>query len=791
MDSLSDKNTSGFTIIETVVCVAIFALISMALLTLFNNVFKSIKNNKAILAANTVALEQLEVIRGMDFDNVATDTGWGGPIASSKNIFRGGTNFTVLTDVSWMDDPYDGCNDTCGAGGTSPCSSSCTNPSNDTFSFDYKKVRIRVLWLNPVGGATSQIAMDTNIVPPGLEGLSAGKGGLYLTVFDAVGTVLPNADVYVDSASKGYSLNSGSGRKTDLNGNIWIPNLNPANDYHIRVTKAGYSASETYAVNNDQASPNYNPIPDPGHAQVLSQQVTKLGFSIDVLGSMNIRTVHFSNPLNWQADADSTGDETESCEALDASGKLFVAWADTRDGGDKHIYMHKLNYNAGSGDYLKVWGSDAKIVDRPNASSPKLKILPNGSLYALWSDDRNGIGNSEIHIQEINTANGNPMGSDYAVSHDAAGGAQRNPSMASDQDGNLYITWEDNRYGNWDVYAQKFVPSSATFWSSDLKVNALDSGDQLNSKVILDNDTTGSPAVNANNLYVIWQSNHQGNFDIFMRKFNKDGVADAAFSTEKQINTDGGSLDQYDPDITFDGSNNFYVAWSDERNSQPDIYLQKVDKDGNDKLAGDVKMNDDAFATARRVNPSIAYHSDGAIYVSWDDSRNSTGGYNVYASKINSTATRLWTYDLLLASTMTSNQTNSSTVCDSSGKAVTIWQDSRNRSDGTSDIYGANYSDMGNIVRANVPITVIGTKDKGKYANVTPPPQYILIPKYSTIFTSDGSGIINIGPAQGGMEWDSYTFSAGGGYNIISIDLPSPIVLSPGGTVNVVVNVGP
>jgi prepilin-type N-terminal cleavage/methylation domain-containing protein len=784
-----NKNAKGFTIIETVVSIAIFAVISMTLFNLFNSVLRNIRSNKAILTANSIALEQLEIVRGMDFNNVKTDVGWvpAGPLASTKTLARGGIGFTIKTDIAWMDDSYDGCNDTCGSGGTSPCSANCTNPSNDTFPFDYKKVRIRVSWKNPIGGGNREIGMSTNIVPPGLEGLNPGKGGLYLTAFDSLGNALYNTDVTVSSASTGYNLTPATGGKTDLNGNIWIPDLNPAADYYIKVTKSGYSTAETYAVNNNSASPNYDPIPSPGYALVINQKITSLGFSIDTLGSMNIKTVHFSNPNNWQANAGNAGDQTETSEVLDASGNLFVAWADTRDGGIKHIYMQKLTYSAAGGNYIRSWGSDVRVVNQPNASNPGLKILPDGSLYLVWSDDRSGNGN--IYLHKINTTNGSLIGSEYGVSHDSSGNIQRNPDLANDQDGNIYFAWEDNRSGNWDIYAQKFILSSGTFWGSDLKVNSFDSNDQVNAKIILDRDTD-SGATNLNNFYVVWQSNHQGNFDIFLRKFNKDGAADASFSSEKQINSDGGSLDQYVPSMAFDGSNYLYIAWADDRNSQPDIYLQKIDKSGVDQFGTDIKINDDAFATARRLNPSIGYYSDGAIYVSWEDSRNGGTGYNIYASKINSTATRQWTYDFLLASTMTSNQANSSTLCDpSSGRAITVWQD--NRSTTTYDIYGAVYSDMGNVTRANIPIKITGTKPKGKYISNPSPVQYTSIPKYSKTFTSDASGNITVDAAAGGLEWDSYSFSAGSPYSIISIDLPSPISILPSGSATVVINVGP
>ncbi|MFA7169979.1 MAG: prepilin-type N-terminal cleavage/methylation domain-containing protein [Candidatus Paceibacterota bacterium] len=756
------SNQKGFTLIETVLSVAIFAMISMALFNIFDSILKSVRNNKAILTANSIVLEQMEIVRGMDFNNVRTDTGWvpAGPLPSEKTISREGIIFFIQTDVSWFDDPYDGLESDV--------------VDTDTFPFDYKKVRMRISWTNPIGGGNNEISMSTNVVPVGLEGLADNKGGLYLSVFDSVGIPISSADIEIDNDTIGYNL---VGVKTDVNGNIWIPDLEPSDSYHISVTKAGYSTAETYAINNDSTSPDYNPVPSKANASVIAARVSKLGFSIDFLGSMHIKTVHFNNPGNFQINNNSSGEQTAPTMAISPSGQLFVAWSDDRDGeGTSHIYMQKFVYNTGV--YSRSWASDVKVVDQPMAVSPKLETLSDGSPVLVWSDKRNG--ESDIYFQKLSATDGSAIGSEYRINQDTAGFSQANPDLVLDQDGNIFFVWEDNRDGTWDIYSQKFITSTGSFWVSDLKVNSADATEQLNPRVILDQEANAD-------LYVVWQSNHLGNFDIILKKFNRDG---GVLIEEKKINSDGGVLDQYVPDVAFDGSDHFYLVWADERNSQPDIYFQKIDKDGNSQFSSDIKINDDSFATARRTKPSVAYASDSAIYISWEDNRNGNTVYNIYASRVDSTAARTWTYDMILSDVLNSMQTDSVLLCDSYGKALTVWQDNRNEID--NDLFAAYYNEMGNVQRANIPITVVSDKTKGSYPdpaeeNTT----FIPIPKYSTTFTSDLNGDIFIGLAEGGLEWGTYNFYAGSPYDIISIDLPSPILVSPDKESNAVINVGP
>lgn len=759
---ISKKRESGFTIIETVLSIAIFVMIALALFNMFNTILRTIRNNKATLNANSVAIEQMEIMRGMKFENVGTEEGFlpAGPLPNEKTLMRGGTTFTVLTDITWVDDAYDG------------------TGVDDSFPYDYKKARVRVRWMNPITGGTEEMSTSTDIVPAGLEGLTEGRGGIYVTAFDAQGIVIHEARVTISSELAGYGPVTG---ETDLNGNLWVPDLVPASDYHIVVTKDGFSTAQTYAINNDVSSPDYNPIPEKTDANVAVQSVVKMGFAIDILGNLNIKTMHFANPANWIVNAGTAGEQTENAIALDASGNLFVAFADTRE-TESYIYLQKFNYSSSTGTYSRAWGSDVKAVGQVGSAGPELEFTSDGSLMMAWSDRRNG--NGDIYMQEFSAANGNPVGSEFVVSHDAGGSAQTNVSMDSDQDGNVYLAWEDYRDSDWNIYSQKFTVATASFWADDFRINVSTAAEQLAPKVVTDRDTDAGGG-NLNNLYVFYQSNHSGNFDVIMSKFDKDRTV---LMAEKVVNTDGSSLGQYQPDAAYDGTGNFYVVWADERSSQPDIYLQKVDKSGTQSYAGDIRVNDDSFPTAWRLKPAVAYLSDGEIYIAWEDNRNGDMYSSIYASKIDSNASRLWTYDLIVTDNIYSLESDAAIVCDAGGKAVTVWQDNRN---GTNDIYAARYSDMGNLQRAGVEVTVVSEKAKGKYPNPDYPllsgNEYIMIPKYRQVFTSDANGDVHIT----GIEWGSYNFTAASPYSITSFDLPAPIAVAPGGTSSIVINVAP
>ena len=753
------KFQGGFSLIEGVIGIAIFSIIFLSLSSLFSIVFNTILNNKARVNANSIALEQLEIVRGMDFSEVKTDLGWvpPGAIESEKMLSKNGINFTVKTDIAFIDDEFDGLN------------------IADSFPYDYKKVRIRVIWKSPADTSENIVDMSTTVVSDGLEGLSPDKGGIFVTIFNASGETISGADVYIESISESYSINAA----TDLNGNLWIPDLEPSDDYHIMATKNGYSADQTYPVDTDPFSPTYNPNPVKPNAVVVANEVTALGFSIDVLGYLNIQTVNYNNPQNWKVNSDlGTDSQREVAIDIDSGNNIFLVWKDDRD-GPVRMYAQKYKYDLVSGQYEKQWSDDIQITTANNKENPRVAVLGTSYFYVLGVDDRNG--NKDVFLEKYNSSDGSSVWpNDVGVNLEAGNDDQTNSDVAVDLSGNAYVVWMDDRSGNWDIYVQKRDPEGVALWAADLKINSdAGSSDQENPRIVVDDE---------NNFYVIWESEISGDKDIFLAKFDENGNT---LFAGKKVNTDNSGLDQYEPSIIFDGSDYLYISWTDKRDSQPDIYVQKYDKTGNiatggNWMIGDIKINDDSTSDAWRTKSSLAYFSDDAIYFSWEDDRN--GDLDVYSAKFDSDGNKLWAFDLIMNGVSFDSQRSPDLITDSMGYAITAWEDRR---DGQHDIYAARYKNFGFFLRTNVPITITGAKIKGTYPNSSPPPNTFPIYKYLETFNSDASGYINIGDGISAIEWDDYTFNTDTLHTIISMDQPDPLSIDPGVTEVVIINVEP
>ena len=91
-------------------------------------------------------------------------------------------------------------------------------------------------------------------------------------------------------------------------------------------------------------------------------------------------------------------------------------------------------------------------------------------------------------------------------------------------------------------------------------------------------------AIDGNYVYVVWQDQRRGNWDIYLRVSSNKG---SSFSTEVRVDdtsltetmTDDGT-NQYDPVIAIDEGGVIYIAWTDEREGRPMIYISHSDDHG-------------------------------------------------------------------------------------------------------------------------------------------------------------------------------------------------------------------
>jgi hypothetical protein len=156
-----------------------------------------------------------------------------------------------------------------------------------------------------------------------------------------------------------------------------------------------------------------------------------------------------------------------------------------------------------------------------------------------------------------------------------------------------------------------------------------------------------------------------------------------AWSSDSSVNTPvcTAADDQTRPAMVSDGTGGAIVVWQDHRSGTGQkIYAQRMDRYGATLWTD----NGVAVCTAAGSQQYPAAISDdaGGVIVTWEDYRSGTS--DIYAQRINSAGTRLWTDGGAIVCNYSSYQDRPAIVSDGAGRSIIVWSDYR---DGHYDIY--------------------------------------------------------------------------------------------------------
>lgn len=261
-------NKLGFTLVEVLVATAIFLIFAVGIYSSISLVFKIVYQSRVRILETALLSEELETVRNLPYDSIGILNGIPvGLLAHTKTVVRNGISFNLITSVRNIDDSFDGT-----LGGT----------PNDTAPADYKLVEI-----SAICQSCSQyvpVIINTIIAPKNLEGASK-NGALFIHVFDADGLAVPGASVHIVNSAQ--SPNTIVDDVTDIDGMLRVIDAPTGTlSYNITVSKSGYSSDATVPA----SVPNPNPLKPP--ANVVSQAITEISFSIDKIGSLNVSALN-------------------------------------------------------------------------------------------------------------------------------------------------------------------------------------------------------------------------------------------------------------------------------------------------------------------------------------------------------------------------------------------------------------------------------------------------------------------------------------------------------------------
>ena len=190
-------------------------------------------------------------------------------------------------------------------------------------------------------------------------------------------------------------------------------------------------------------------------------------------------------------------------------------------------------------------------------------------------------------------------------------GAQGNPAVDMDADGDFVVTWESNLQDGslYGVFGQRFDSTGAP-QGPEFQVNTTFTFSQRVSRVGVDAD---------GDFVVVWFSLDANETGLFGRRFASSGTPQGVEFPVNSHQTD----DQVHPAVAVDADGDFVVAWTAQLmdGSGDGVFARRFKSSGIPQNL-DTKVNTTTMGDQNY--PAVAVHADGDFIVSW------TGATGVY-----------------------------------------------------------------------------------------------------------------------------------------------------------------
>ncbi|MFQ6106675.1 MAG: VWA domain-containing protein [Thermoplasmata archaeon] len=386
--------------------------------------------------------------------------------------------------------------------------------------------------------------------------------------------------------------------------------------------------------------------------------------------------VSFSRP-NLNID-DGPANSRNSALAVDGNDVIHAVWSDDRT-NYYGIYYSK------STDQGSSWSSSMRIdsaVVGANARMPVIAIdtsggVFDGRVYVVWQESSPTGG---IHIYRTYSANsGSSWAAPSRVDTAQSDALCREPTVAVDSSGDVYVVWFDNRDPSYNhIFVSKSVDGGATFGveiqiSSQDATNAFPCATTMGDKVYVcwrEQDLTGfitlwiadsadfgstwtphvlfAGPVNSISrdltiapdtggvLHAVWY--YQDPSDQKQISYSKSTDEGMTWSSPVRVDDYLSSTAYTSPSVA-SGPRGIYAVWSDNRHGDQDIFFSYSEDGG--LTWGDGILNDNDIRvddTDENIDPSDDSSSQSyasmalgafGIFVAWDDFR-SASFYDIY-----------------------------------------------------------------------------------------------------------------------------------------------------------------
>ncbi len=354
------------------------------------------------------------------------------------------------------------------------------------------------------------------------------------------------------------------------------------------------------------------------------------------------------------------GDQTQPVMVADGAGGAIVAWNDHRLGGNGDIFVQRVT---GTGVISPGWPVNGRLISSVNETKDEdtPQIVSDGANGAVvvWRLIYTSPTDFDVYGARVN-ASGTLLWSSFLYAPSAI---QDAASPIADGGGGAIVVFEDSFAGNMDIRALHVNSSGFVNWGP---VDVCNQVNQQTSPVTVSDGLGG--------FYVVWQDDRYGNYDLFASHFTASGslvpgwssiglpvTTAAGFQTSPYLVADSnhgaivgfadltinqvlahhlqpGGIDPSWPvngtvisptgggfritsGAASDGSGGAIVAWTDSRGGSNDVYANRVTASGLVPAPWPYWGTPISAAPSSQTGAVVAADGNGGTIFAWNDLR--------------------------------------------------------------------------------------------------------------------------------------------------------------------------
>ncbi|MFN8394399.1 MAG: hypothetical protein U0176_06975 [Bacteroidia bacterium] len=271
------------------------------------------------------------------------------------------------------------------------------------------------------------------------------------------------------------------------------------------------------------------------------------------------------------------GEQNRPILVEDGVGGVIVAWVDRRDGKDDNIFAQRVS------SWGKVlWREDGVLVCDAPSDQNSLRGVSDGKEGVLlcWVDARTLAETGfDLYIQRV-SHEGEPLWQPNGKPFANAAGLQTAPSLAEDGNGGVIVAWMDSRSASSNVYLQHLDEFGMYQWEFGGRPLSVSSYHQRHPQILRNRE---------GDLYIIWQDSRygDGNEKLFMQCLTNSGAKLWGLGGVAVCQYPGM---QSKFSVVGDETGNFWVSWLDERDRSQlgvRLFCQKYNVGGDPQWLAD------------------------------------------------------------------------------------------------------------------------------------------------------------------------------------------------------------